>query len=61
MKVKDLIAMLGKLNADAYVYVGCQGYSNRDSEDTELYVNEVLNGKGILISDNCVYETFEEE
>lgn len=60
MKVKDLRIMLSMMDGDATVYVGCQGYTNRDDPKDEYSIEVEEKGeyenKYIIISDGIQIE-----
>lgn len=52
MTVKELKELLNKCD-DALVFVGCEGYTNLESGETDIMTNE----RGdILIVDSCYYD-----
>lgn len=60
--VKQLIEALNKLNPDAEVYVGAQGYSNYNADTGDYWSDNIgvnivkANNGGIIIRDNCMVE-----
>lgn len=58
LTVKDLIKALSKMNEDAQIVVGCQGYLSEYNADDYIRVNEV--GAAVYITDCCYYAEIQE-
>lgn len=53
MTVKELMELLIKCDENALVFVGCEGYTNLESGETDIMTNE----RGdVLIVDSCYYD-----